>query len=174
MLPLQVFIVVLKFLIPLIMFKVPFVGAWGNYLLDVVDGDILLSLGMGEYLYQTIDKIADYFSYIVMLVVGIRWRIKNTIIVLFLYRTVGQVLFFITRNEIMFFIFQNFLEPLVMIYALLIFIKKGKGEQAHMSYKKHLILIWGIIVIYKVWNEWYLHYANIDLSTLFFGINGGQ
>lgn len=167
-------VILLKFLIPLIMLKNPFLGAWGNYFLDVIDGDILLELGLSDSLYQTIDKVADYFSYIIMLLVGIRWRIRKIIIILFIYRTIGQVLFFLTRNELMFFIFQNFLEPLVMVYSLLLLLKKGNEEKAHATYKKYLLLIWGIIILYKVWNEWYLHYANIDLSSIFFGFTGGQ
>lgn len=172
--PAQLFIVLLKFLVPLVMLKFPFLGAWGNYFLDVVDGDILLELGMSEYFYQTIDKVADYFSYIVMLVLGFRWRIKTTIIVLFVYRTIGQLLFFATRNEMMFFVFQNFLEPLVMAYSLLLLLKKGNEEKAHVLYKKHFLVIWITIFSYKVWNEWYLHFANIDLSTFFFGVTGGN
>lgn len=168
------FVIFLKFLIPLVMLKYPFFGVWGNYFLDVVDGDILLELGLSEYYYQTIDKVADYFSYIVMLILGLRWRIKKVIIALFIYRSIGQLLFFATREELMFFIFQNFLEPLVMAYSLLLLVKGGNEGKAFASYKKHLILIWGIILAYKVWNEWYLHYANIDLSMLFFGFTGGQ
>lgn len=166
-------VVFLKFLIPVFLLWFPFQAAWLNYGLDVIDGDILLQLGMGEATYQTIDKIADYFSYIFMLLVGLRWQIRRTILALFIYRTVGQLVFFLTRNELVFFYFQNFLEPLVMAYALLIF-KKGSELGAYQSYRRHLVLIWAIILIYKVWNEWYLHLANIDLSTLFFGFTGGQ
>jgi hypothetical protein len=170
---LQIIIIALKFIIPALLLVFPFAAAWLNYLLDVIDGDMLQSLGMSDYNYQTVDKFADYVSYIFMLILGFRWRIKKTIIGLFVYRTIGQALFFITRNELMFFYFQNFLEPLVMIYTLLIFKQKSE-EKAYLTYKKYFILIWGIIIAYKVWNEWYLHFANIDLSTIFFGFNGGM
>lgn len=170
---LQIIIIALKFIIPALLLVFPFAAAWLNYLLDVIDGDMLQALGMSDYNYQTVDKFADYVSYIFMLILGLRWRIKKTIIGLFVYRTIGQVLFFITRNELMFFYFQNFLEPLVMIYTLLIFKQKSE-EKAYQSYKKQFFLIWAIIIGYKVWNEWYLHFANIDLSTIFFGFNGGM
>lgn len=169
----QVVVVALKFIVPTFMLVFPFPAVWANYVLDVIDGDVLMQFGMSEFVYQTIDKAADYFSYIFMLILGLRWRIKSTIVILFVYRTVGQVLFFATRNELMFFYFQNFLEPLVMVYTLLIF-KQGSEEKAFGSYKRHFILIWVIILVYKLWNEWYLHFANIDLSTLLFGFNGGK
>ncbi|MAG60076.1 hypothetical protein CMO96_04785 [Candidatus Woesebacteria bacterium] len=170
--PLQGFIVLLKIIVPSLMLWFPFPAVWANYVLDVLDGDILLELGMEESLYQTIDKVADYFSYIIMLIVGLRWRIKLIVVVLFIYRTIGQALYFLTNNELMFFYFQNFLEPLMMIYALLVF-KRGSDLEAFKTYKKHIILIWIIILAYKIWNEWYLHFANIDLSTFFFGVTGG-
>lgn len=167
-----IFVIVgLKLGVPVMLLWFPFVAAWGNYVLDSMDGDILQSLGMSEELYQTIDKAADLWSYVFMLAVGWRWRIRKTILILFVYRLVGQVLFFVTRNEFVFVYFQNLLEPLVMIYALLLF-KTGSDEKAYAVYKKHLWLIWSIIVGYKLWNEWYLHWANIDLSTIFFGVDG--
>lgn len=170
---LQLFIIALKFLVPALLLWHPFPAAWANYFLDVIDGDILLSLGMNEHTYQTIDKVADYVSYIFMLIVGLRWRIKNTIIVLFIYRTVGQLLFFMTRNELSFFYFQNFLEPLVMAYTAIMF-KQGSEAKAYETYKRHFKLVWGLVIGYKLWNEWYLHFANIDLSLLFFGFTGGK
>lgn len=171
--PLALIVILLKFIVPVFLLWFPFQVAWINYFLDVVDGDILLSLGLNDENYQTIDKIADWFSYIFMLLVGLRWNIKKTIIILFIYRTIGQTLFFLTRNELIFFYFQNLLEPLVMIYALFIFSRRSEGA-AFETYKKHLRLIWAIIIGYKVWNEWYLHLANIDLSLLFFGFTGGR
>src|SRR3989304_3270606 len=102
------FIILLKFIIPSLMLKFPFAGVWANYFLDIVDGDILRSLGLSEGAYQFTDKFADYFFY-----------------------------------------FQNFLEPLLLIYTYLIF--KNKNEKKAFSiYKKHLVLIWGIILVYKV------------------------
>lgn len=170
---LQILVIFLKFLVPVLMPWYPFQAVWGNYFLDVIDGDILLSLGLNDYSYQTIDKIADLFSYVFMLILGFRWNIRKIIIVLFTYRIVGQILFLITRNELTFVLFQNFLEPLVMAYTLIIF-RQGSETKAFQTYKRHSKLIWAIVIGYKLWNEWYLHYANIDLSTIFFGFTGGE
>lgn len=168
----QYIVVALKFIIPALLLWFPFPAAWANYFLDVFDGDILQHFGMEEYTYQTVDKIADYVSYIFMLILGRRWKIKKLITALFIYRTIGQALFFITRDELALFYFMNFLEPLVMAYTFLLF--KFKSEKkAYASYKKHLVLIWAIIIGYKVFNEWYLHFANFDMSTVLFGLNGG-
>lgn len=165
-------IVGLKFFVPATMLAHPLSGLLGNYVLDVVDGDVLQYLGMSDHTYQLIDKFADYVSYIFMLLLGLRWKVRKTVIALFIYRTVGQALFFITGNEMMFFYFQNFLEPFMIAYALILVIKKDE-DKAYKTYKKYFFLVWLIVIAYKLWNEWYLHFANIDLSTIFFGINGG-
>ncbi len=170
---LQVIIILLKVLIPASMLKFPLFGLWGNYFLDVADGDILLSLGMSDAIYQIIDKSMDFISYIFMLVLGWRWSIRKVVVVLFIYRSIGQILYFALGNELIFFYFQNFLEPLMMIYALILFKQKDE-KKTYLTYKKHIILIWAIVLIYKIWNEWYLHFANIDLSKLFFGFTGGS
>lgn len=164
-------VIAFKFFIPVLMLKFPFWGMWGNYFLDVVDGDILHFLGMGEFAYQAVDKVADLWSYFFMLLLGLRFRIKKLIVILFVYRFVGQIVFFATRDEKVFFVFQNLLEPLLMAYTLILLFKKS-DEATYKTYKKHIVLVWGIVIAYKVWNEWYLHLANIDLSTFFFGING--
>jgi len=167
------FIIALKFLVPALMLIFPLGGVWGNYVLDIVDGDLLMGLGVAEYTYQTLDKFADLISYVFMLILGLRWRIKKIVVILFAYRLVGQVLFFITRNELVFMFFQNFLEPLLLIYTVILF-KFKKDDKAHEFYRKHIFIVWAIVLVYKIWNEWYLHFANIDLSTIFFGINGGM
>ena len=166
-------VVSLKFVVPSLMLRFPFAGAWGNFVLDSVDGDVLLELGVTEETYQTIDKAADYFSYVMMLIVGLRWRIKRPIVLLFVYRTVGQGLFFLTRKEIVFLCFPNFLEPMVLSYTLLLFRHKGREPQAYVAYRRHRGPIWIAIIAYKVWNEWCLHSANIDLSERVFGFTGG-
>lgn len=169
---LVIIVIFLKFLVPALMLKFPLAGLWGNYFLDVVDGDILLSLGISDATYQMIDKSMDFISYIFMLVLGIRWSIRKVVVTLFIYRSIGQILYFVTGRELIFFYFQNFLEPLMMAYVLILF--KQKSEQkAYLTYKKHFILVWAAILIYKIWNEWYLHFANIDLSLFFFGFTGG-
>jgi hypothetical protein len=60
---------------------------------------------------------------------------------------------------------------LFMIYALVLFVKKSEVK-AFVVYKKYWWVVWGIVLAYKLWNEWYLHLANIDLSIMIFGIDG--
>jgi hypothetical protein len=162
-------LIALKFVVPLLILWFPFQASWANFVWDTIDGDILLRLGLDFDLYQTIDKVADYVTYIVMLVVGWRWKVKKTIIALFAIRTVGQVLFFATGAEQIFFFLPNFLEPFFMVYSFIMWKFKAEG---HARYLQHRFLVWGIIVPYKMWNEWNTHIANIELSDVFFDLPG--
>lgn len=159
-------VIAAKFILPLFMLKWPFLAASLNFILDTVDGDILMPLGLADSTYQPIDKIADYVTYILMAVVAWKWDIRKTILALFAFRTVGQILFFATGSEVVFFYFPNFLEPLFIVYAFLLLRYKNRAFE---KYKKNGFPIWLGIILYKMWNEWNTHIANIDLSQIFFG-----
>lgn len=169
----QIVIIALRFIIPCFMPYFPFDAVWANFLLDVTDGDLLGVLGMNGQTYQLIDKAADYWSYIFMVIAGRNWKIRKTLYWLFGLRTIGQFLFFTTQKEIYLFYFPNFLGPLITVYVTLMYFLKSE-EAAYRFYRKYLVIIWILIVIYKMAGEWTLHYANIDLSLLFFGLNGNK
>lgn len=160
---LLVVIIALKFLLPVVFMWFPFAAGWANFILDTIDGDILAPLGLEDYNYQTIDKLADYVTYVLMLIVGWKWEIHKEIKITFAIRTIGQVLFFLTRNELMFFFFPNYLEPVFLIYATLLFLKK---EKAYKIYKKYFKVIWIFILLYKLQDEAITHVINIDRSSL--------
>ena len=157
------FVVLLKFLFPVLLTFFPFLAGWANFVLDTIDGDILIPLGLEDYNYQTIDKLADYVTYICMLIVGWKWEIHREIKITFALRTIGQALFFLTRDEMMFFYFPNLLEPLFLIYATLLFFKK---KNAYKIYRKYIWPIWIFIFLYKFQDEWITHVGNVDRSTL--------
>lgn len=157
------FIVSLKFLLPVLLIWFPFFAGWANFVLDTIDGDFLIPLGLEDYTYQTIDKLADYVTYIFMLIVGWKWPIHKEIKITFAIRTIGQVLFFVTRDELMFFFFPNLLEPLFLIYATLLMFKK---KEAYKIYRKYFKWIWAFILVYKFQDELITHVVNVDRSTL--------
>ena len=78
-----------------------------------------------------------------------------------MFRSVGQALFFATHNEFVFFLFPNFLEPLFLVYATILIIK---GAEAPAFYARHVVVIWVLVVAYKMQNEYFTHVGNIDRS----------
>ena len=154
-------VVAAKYLLPLLLIPFPFFAGWANFFLDTFDGDLLIPLGLDEAIYQDLDKGADYVTYICMVIAAWRWPQRRIIIALFVFRSVGQALFFATHNEFVFFLFPNFLEPLFLVYATILIIK---GAEAPAFYARHVVVIWVLVVAYKMQNEYFTHVGNIDRS----------
>ena len=162
-----VVVVALKYLLPVALIPFPFVAGWGNFVLDSVDGDILIPLGLPDVVYQRIDKSADWVTYLFMVAAAWRWPIRRVVIALFLFRSVGQALFFRTENEFVFFLFPNFLEPLFLGYATIAFFR---GADAPAFYRRHAVAIWAVVILYKMQDEWITHVSNLDRSELIRGL----
>lgn len=158
-------ILLLKFILPIGLILMPFVYGWANFLLDTIDGDLLIPLGLSDHAYQLFDKSADFVTYLCMILATrhFRWKIKNWIYFLFSLRVIGQIAFFIFADERIFFLFPNFLEPLFLVYSTIYFFKKAK---TYAFYLKHKIIIWTFVIIYKLQDEWIRHIGNIDRSDI--------
>ena len=163
-----IFIIFLKFALPVLIPFFPALAGWSNFVLDSVDGDLLVPLGLEDANYQLIDKIADYVTYIFIVVWAWRRVIRKEAIITFLIRTVGQFSFFLTRDEMMLFYFPNLIEPLFLIYAS-VEIFKGK-EKTALWYRANWWWIWLIVLTYKFQDEWFTHVANVDRTEFFKGL----
>ena len=165
-----VVVVAAKYLLPLLLIPFPFLAGWANFVLDSLDGDLLIPLGLSDPVYQNVDKSADYVTYVCMVIAAWKWPLRRAVIALFALRTVGQALFFITSNEIVFFLFPNFLEPLFLVYATILFFKR---DAAPAFFARHAVVIWVLVIAYKLQDEFVTHVANIDRSELVGRLFGG-
>jgi len=162
------FIIFLKFAIPTAILFFPFIAGWANFILDTIDGDMLIPLGLADLAYQLIDKVADWTTYIGMVLAAwrFRWSIKKWIYGLFIFRSIGQTAFLMTGDEKWLFIFPNFLEPLFLVYATIFFFNKASEPMAYEFYLKHKQAVWIFVIIYKIQDEYLTHIANVDRSDL--------
>ena len=163
-------LVAAKFILPLLLIPFPFLAGWANFALDSIDGDLLIPMGLADPVYQLIDKSADYVTYICMVAAAWRWPLRRVVLTLFVLRTVGQALFFITGNEFVFFIFPNFLEPLFLVYATILFFRR---DDAWEFFKRHAVAISFLVFAYKMQDEYFTHVANIDRTELIGRLFGG-
>jgi hypothetical protein len=167
-----VLIVAAKFALPILILRFPFAAGWANFALDGIDGDLLIPLGLPDEIYQPVDKISDWVTYVAIVIVGYRnqWPIKRLMLGLFIFRSVGQVAFLLTEEELFLALFPNFLEPLFLVTATIL----GRGFAVLDRYKWPTGIL---IVVYKLQDEWFTHVANIDrsewLQQLFEGLFGG-
>lgn len=181
MIMLIVFIILLKFLIPALSVFFPFVSGWANFVLDTIDGDILIPLGLNDATYQPIDKLADWATYIAMVIVAyrMRWPFRKLVLGLFIFRSIGQLAFLLTGKEILFFIFPNFLEPFFLVVVTALAYKRvikrlPKWKEATYEWVfKYKWLIGVLVFIYKMQDEYITHVGNLDRSEIIKKLFGG-
>jgi hypothetical protein len=170
-----------KFVLPLLIIRFPFAAGWANFVLDSVDGDLLVPLGLPNDTYQPVDKVTDWVTYVAIVVVAYRntWPTRRLMLGLFLFRSVGQVAFLLTANELFLAAFPNFLEPLFLVTASILayerVIRRLPNWQAagFAVLDRHRWLIGTLIVVYKLVDEYITHVGNIDRSDLFRRLLGG-
>ncbi len=174
-------IIAAKFGLPILIVRFPFAAGWANFVLDSVDGDLLVPLGLPNESYQPIDKLADWVTYVAIVVVAYRneWPTRRLMLGLFLFRSVGQVGFLLTGNELFLAVFPNFLEPLFLVTASILAWERvirrlpDWQERSFALLHRHRWLIGTLIVIYKIQDEYFTHVANIDRSEFFQRLLGG-
>lgn len=93
---------------PLIFYSVQ-LAAVLNFIVDLTDGEIYKRAGFLYKDYQTIDKILDYYWYMNIIFYMFITNNSNLLLffLLFVYRTIGQVIYFITKNQNIFFYLSN-------------------------------------------------------------------
>jgi hypothetical protein len=168
-------IVALKFVLPLLIIRFPFAAGWANFALDGIDGDLLIPLGLPNEVYQPVDKVSDWVTYVAIVIVGYRnqWPIRRLMLGLFLFRSVGQIAFLLTEEELFLALFPNFLEPLFLVTATILAWQRAVRhnpewrEEAFAILHRHRWLIGTLIVVYKLQDEYFTHVGNIDRSDFF-------
>ena len=148
-----------------------FVSVWMativNFILDWADGEFFKRAGYKKEEYKIIDKILDLYWYAFI----ISYAVVNDIpglpilIFLFVYRLVGQILFFIKRKQILLFIFPNFFEIFFYFYlASIVF----KPLSLYLTIP-NAIYPMGIIFLTVMIREYLLHIRDINWSDFFTG-----
>jgi hypothetical protein len=170
-----VVIVALKFALPLLIIRFPFAAGWANFALDGIDGDLLIPLGLPNDVYQPVDKVSDWVTYVAIVVVGYRnqWPIRRLMLGLFLFRSIGQIAFLLTGEELLLALFPNFLEPLFLVTATILAWERvvrrvpNWQEVGFAVLHRHRWLLGTLIVVYKLQDEYFTHVGNIDRSDFF-------
>lgn len=175
------FIVAAKFVLPVLIVRFPFAAGWANFFLDSVDGDLLIPLGLPNETYQPVDKVADWVTYVAIVVLGYRngWPMRRLMLGLFVFRSIGQVAFLVTGEELFLAAFPNFLEPLFLVTATFLAYERvvrrlpDWHEAAFAVLRRHRWLIGAVIVVYKLQDEYFTHVANVDRSEWIQRLLGG-
>ena len=175
-------IVLAKFAVPVLIIGFPFAAGWANFFLDGFDGDLLIPLGLPNDIYQPVDKVTDWVTYVAIVICAYRraWPIRQLMLGLFLFRSIGQVSFLLTENELFLAFFPNFLEPLFLVTASILAWERAVRhypdwqERSFAFLSRHRWIIGTLIVVYKLQDEFLTHIANFDRSEWFQKLLGGS
>ena len=145
----------------------PLAGAILAILVDLSDlllRDVLDLGGVGDY--QTLDKWLDQVYMATFLVVAIRWMgtARRVAVALYVFRTVGFVLFELTAERTLLLVFPNVFELWFLLVAAV-----GVERVAGWSTPRLIVALAGLTAV-KEAQEWALHGARLfdGISSLEF------
>lgn len=172
-------VVAIRLIAPLAILRYPLSGALLQLPIDYFDLDILLALGHHDLtIYQELDKTLDMYYLTLECYVSCFWTNKmarNTSLFLFVHRVVGFMVFSLSRNEAVLFVFPNVFEWFYLAY---VGYKYAFGKELVTS--ANSAVAWVVIfTLPKMMHEYLLHIntthpwsANkyIKPMLLFFGL----
>lgn len=157
-----VIVILIRILVPLTIFRWRVLGPILAVLADFLDVILITIFASGDFSnYHAVDKWLDmYFLSLFILTVG-SWKIKmlrNTAVVLYIWRLVGFVLFELTGIRWLLLVFPNLFNSFYLFYV--IWRKLVKKEP--IKTKKQLVIFLGILLVPKLMQEFGLHYLQLQ------------
>lgn len=160
------FLTLLRFLIPLAILRWPLAGICMSIAADAVFSNMLGLPHGGFQHYQIWDKVLDTYYLAIAAYTSYFWLDKQARAVSlfsFGYRAIGVVLFLITDNLSLLFLFPNFFENFFIFYLL--FRKFAPGKQLFSSVGMFIAIITAILIP-KLTQEYFMHVAFLRLDNI--------
>lgn len=153
--PLSIFVLIARIFFALYMFVSPVWGYIWTVAFDYVDAIVWLhTLHISKAQYQYVDKILDFVYFLVMLVIGSQYGVFFPLVVLFVYRLIGQVIFMKNQDVRTFVFFPNVFELLFVWTVLGTITEFTNGMTAGET------RIWILVLfLIKEGHEIFLHYV---------------
>lgn len=162
---LYILIIILRIIFASFIFVRPLLSIIVSFFLDLIDADFAHKV-VAKKLYQIIDKNLDLWWFInIMIYSFINYPdYKIYLLILFIYRVVGQLIYYVSGNRGVLLFFPNFFE---WIFFLIFF---GKNYYPSILEGQKYILFLIIIFITKIFQEWFLHVADLSIREDFLKI----
>lgn len=150
-------LILARLTLPLIILKYPLIGGALAILLDNLDWDSKYIWGIqpvGDY--QRVDKLLDLYYLSLLALVARSFKdimMRKVILGLFFYRLIGVLLFELTGNRWLLFVFPNIFENLFFFYYIVIKIATFTPKISYLA----LSFMTVIVTIPKVIHEYVIH-----------------
>lgn len=161
------FVVLLRILVAPLIFIWPLLAIILTFFLDVIDIEFASRKVLTLSEYERYDKALDLWWY--FNVMAFSWfylpDYKFLLLILFIFRITGGIIFFLKNDRRIFFIFPNFFENIFF----LIFFSLNFKQLNFLLDKKYFLFSISIAIILKIFQEWWVHIAQISIPEHFFG-----
>lgn len=139
---------------PLLIFQFPVFSTLTSWLFDLIDAPLFRGAGFTRLKYQLIDKHLDFYWYTISLYYAYHnLPFFSLLIILYILRLIGQLIFYITKKEEYFILFPSFYE---FVFWLLIFVHT-LPSYGYLLNPPHLIRVLGILFVIKMGQEILIH-----------------
>ena len=153
---LYIFVVILRIIFAPLIFVWPLLSVIVSFFLDLIDADFA-HYTITKDQYEAIDKVLDFWVYIFEMIYA--WynfsNFKWFLLALFIWRLIGMIVFYVTKNRKYFIIFENFFENIVFVIFFKIIIV-------------NIPVTFVIAFIVKVFTEWFIHVADLSVRENIF------
>jgi hypothetical protein len=147
-----------RLLAPVLILSWPFWGIVATMFVDTVDWKFIQVVTSSDNIaYQAWDKMMDLYSWIFILWILRSWKdvwARKVAIMLFGYRLIGMILFWITGRKSLLFFFPNVFENFVIL-TLLLFWQSNKQKLGLSRSNKIIMLL--VLIVPKFIHEYFQH-----------------
>lgn len=161
------FIVLLRIIAAPLIFIWPLLSVILSFFLDVVDIEFASRRVLTLSKYERYDKALDTWWYINVMIFA--WfqmpNYRYILLILFVFRSIGEVIFFIKNDRRIFFLFPNFFENIFFLIFFSIYFK----PLHFLLSEKYIYFSLSVVIIAKIFQEWWVHIALISIPEHFFG-----
>lgn len=156
--PIPDYVTFLRLIIPLSIFRWPLLGTLASAMMDVIDWSLIPFAKASDYIvYQNWDKAMDLYYLTFAFIMTYKWKdlvARRLAFIFFLWRMIGVIFFWSTKNHVFLFIFPNIFESFFIFYLL--FAAIFKRDKLFTSWRVAGILT-VVLVIPRLVNEYLLH-----------------
>ena len=160
---LYILIIILRIFFSPLIFIWPLLSIIVSFFLDLIDADFAHKV-VSKRLYQIIDKNLDLWWFINIMIYSYAYYpdYKIYLLILFIYRVLGQLFYYISGNRGVLLFFPNFFEYVF----LLIFLGENYYPSIIIGQTFNFMLL--LIFFIKIFQEWFLHVADLSIREDFF------
>lgn len=167
------YVTIARLLVPILILFWPFWGIVATMFADNVDWKLIQVMTDSDNIaYQAWDKMMDLYSWIFILWILRSWKdvwARKVAVMLFGYRLIGVILFWITGMQSLLFFFPNVFENFVILTLLLLW--QSKKQKLRLSSSQKIIMLL-VLIVPKYIHEYFQHFLGrqpweiIDLGKM--------